>query len=731
VLREFLWWSTASEQIEIDPEAMTKQERLSRMLHAPKQNATLPTSGPIFEHFIVVGLPNATAKRPEVLFHYPTSNPVMIPGLADFCFPSGIQPTKLRKTKSNSNLLQVLYSQSYNHEQDNAFVFMLTTIEKELLYGVCVVKHESVRHKPSFFPPADEAEQSSDGPADVAAPRCYCLVTRFPFLELHFDLIYSLLDLEYISSLSTLQGVPSPRDAGLTPSLTHCQSLPALQEKKRKKIRLRSRTVVANKRDESNASTAQDQSPFPGIPLHTVHKKPVPLDHLSDADRGERGWDHTTNATTAKVEVVLNTATSSREHSGRDRLLPSHSSEIDGRGERKSEDSEVVQLNSSEVAAHIDEAATGEKSSADDTVGLQGRESGSEGRASPPPCSSPRKTTKEWKLKALTGRGIVKDDPEKEAPTTDRSQANARKTLSEDEEESESEGGNGEEKNQVLQVLGKYLGLDIPEPDQTINFFVHHGLPALRFKRPAFHDQEYLLSNWSLPLTLYLLSTDNLLTLITACLLEKKVILHSSNVRFLSASVLSIMPLLRPFVYQSVMIPILPEMLLEFLEAPVPFVLGLTSAPPKHSFPKDVKEFVIVDLDNDKVTAKDTLPSLPLFKELRKKLKPSQKILLSGRQHGKAPYVPSEEQRSCCQATALTLQTFFSSFFSNFRTYCLCDKTDSEKPITVFLKDSFLNDQPRASKPFLSRFLETQIFFHFCDQRLRELDGPSESFAYA
>jgi len=97
------------------------------------------------------------------------------------------------------------------------------------------------------------------------------------------------------------------------------------------------------------------------------------------------------------------------------------------------------------------------------------------------------------------------------------------------------------------------------------------------------------------------------------------------------------MPLLRPFVYQSVMIPILPEMLLEFLEAPVPFVLGLTSAPPKHSFPKvhmapapfdgtgatsfalpfqDVKEFVIVDLDNDKVTAKDTLPSLPLFKEL-------------------------------------------------------------------------------------------------------------------
>lgn len=58
-----------------------------------------------------------------------------------------------------------------------------------------------------------------------------------------------------------------------------------------------------------------------------------------------------------------------------------------------------------------------------------------------------------------------------------------------------------------------------------------------RFHRPAFHDQEHLLSEWSLPLTLHLLSVDNLLTFITACLLEKKVIVHSSNVRFISAVV--------------------------------------------------------------------------------------------------------------------------------------------------------------------------------------------------
>ena len=58
---------------------------------------------------------------------------------------------------------------------------------------------------------------------------------------------------------------------------------------------------------------------------------------------------------------------------------------------------------------------------------------------------------------------------------------------------------------------------------------------------------------------------------------------------------------------------------------------------------------------------------------------------------------------------------------------CL-NRTDSEKPITVFLKDSFLNDQPRVSRPFLIRFLETRIFFQYCDQRLRQIDAPPTTF---
>ncbi len=52
---------------------MTKQERLSRMLHTPRDHAPLPSQGPLFEHFIVVGLPHADAQKPEILFQYPST----------------------------------------------------------------------------------------------------------------------------------------------------------------------------------------------------------------------------------------------------------------------------------------------------------------------------------------------------------------------------------------------------------------------------------------------------------------------------------------------------------------------------------------------------------------------------------------------------------------------------------------------------------------------------------
>ena len=49
------------------------------------------------------------------------------------------------------------------------------------------------------------------------------------------------------------------------------------------------------------------------------------------------------------------------------------------------------------------------------------------------------------------------------------------------------------------------------------------------------------------------------------------------NIGMLSTVVLALVPLLRPFAWQSLLLPVLPteERLLEIIEAPVPFILGV------------------------------------------------------------------------------------------------------------------------------------------------------------
>ena len=58
-------------------------------------------------------------------------------------------------------------------------------------------------------------------------------------------------------------------------------------------------------------------------------------------------------------------------------------------------------------------------------------------------------------------------------------------------------------------------------------------------------------------------------------LLEKQLVLFCPNIGLLSTCVLSLIPLLRPFTWQSLLLPVLPDNLLSFLEAPVPFVIGV------------------------------------------------------------------------------------------------------------------------------------------------------------
>lgn len=89
--------------------------------------------------------------------------------------------------------------------------------------------------------------------------------------------------------------------------------------------------------------------------------------------------------------------------------------------------------------------------------------------------------------------------------------------------------------------------------------------------------------NWIFPpcppknnlLTHRSLSLDNILSLLNAVLLEQQIVVFCPNLAIQSAIVLSLIPLLAPFQWHFTLLPITPQNMLCFLDAPLPFVLGV------------------------------------------------------------------------------------------------------------------------------------------------------------
>lgn len=58
------------------------------------------------------------------------------------------------------------------------------------LYGVCLHVSEIVQRPPGVLSTASPLHSSGGGSRFlVSAPRCYCLLTRVPFFELHFEML--------------------------------------------------------------------------------------------------------------------------------------------------------------------------------------------------------------------------------------------------------------------------------------------------------------------------------------------------------------------------------------------------------------------------------------------------------------------------------------------------------------------------------------------------------------
>lgn len=67
----------------------------------------------------------------------------------------------------------------------------------------------------------------------------------------------------------------------------------------------------------------------------------------------------------------------------------------------------------------------------------------------------------------------------------------------------------------------------------------------------------------------------NIVSLVECALAERKILFLSRNLEMLNYSAESLVTLLYPFTWEYTYIPVLPEQLHGYLQAPVPFIVGI------------------------------------------------------------------------------------------------------------------------------------------------------------
>lgn len=92
-----------------------------------------------------------------------------------------------------------------------------------------------------------------------------------------------------------------------------------------------------------------------------------------------------------------------------------------------------------------------------------------------------------------------------------------------------------------------------------------------------------------------------------------------------------------------------------------------------------------------------------------------------GIKHISPAWFSGEENLRQIESFSDILRRHFLKIFESFESYCITEVGKSPS-VSVFMRESFVENAPPEDKGFLNEFIQTQIFINYEDTRLRLLD---------
>lgn len=625
--------------------------------------------------------------EPQVLFVYPPDKqlPLRSKDLLSFCFPGGLEVHSIERTPSMSELNEILLGQEHLKQNDLSFVFRLQGADDSTLYGCCVLVDELVQQPSRLISMMADGQVFSRPMSRhiLTTRRCYCILSRLPFFELHFGVLNSIFTEERLERLTK-----SISELDMEPSVAY-DNESYLEEKVIGILAEHGAQEMVN----GNTETVQLSK------SNSINERAIEEDR-SNLKVDSLPLDKGVNDVVIPVHPELGMDSSKKESVAAEAMFNTCDSPV----------GDVV-YNKQPTQKHIPNAILPllryqQCDSSDSSSSFQG------------------------------------------SPSEDRNFRSDLDSAETDEASFSGQEDNGH--NEIfdwaktnnhgsLQIICEYNRLCVPARGSTIKFHPLEHLHALEFHRPdetvlhmagstidlmscstsfelaeahralAGEEEATALSVWAISCICGSMRLEHVLTIFAGALLEKQIVFVCSNLGILSASVLSIIPLIRPYQWQSFFMPVLPNDMLDFLDAPVPFIVGVKSKTAEVQ--SKSANIILVDANKNQVKS-SSIPHFPQYKELYAALTPYHAQLVGESYLGRRRpiYECTDVQVEAAKGFLKVLRSYLDSLCSNLRSHTITNVQSNDDKVSLLLKESFIESFPSRDRPFMKLFVDTQLF---------------------
>ncbi|KAL6523636.1 hypothetical protein OROGR_017239 [Orobanche gracilis] len=682
--------------------------------------------------------------EPQVLFVYPPEKqlPLKHKDLLSFCFPAGVESlfgadqseslceapaqvllngrsmlvNTVERTPSMSELNEILLGQEHLKQSDLSFVFRLQVADASTLYGCCVLVEEMIQN------PSGLISTISDGlpfPSSLSrhiltTRRCYCILSRLPFFELHFGVLNRFVD-----TLATTTDV-------------------ILSTWKYRKHYLQS--IFMEERLErltKQINNLNFESPVGYDMLETLEEEAGSSTPMVGANSMQNG---TVEASQSSISGSISGSViddiSQFEHQDLNR---DSYSKKESNGSVVPPDPEVRKLVSQEE--HV----------VDYSVNDNFAKQSSERRSSNAVLAQFLRYQQCGSSESLSSfQGSSSEDrhfrSDLDSAETEEASSSGRDNFSEQRDILEWAKANN---NGSMQIICEYYQLCCPVRGSTIKFHPLDHLHPHEYHRPdetilnvagsridlrscntslefaeahsvlMVEEEAAALSVWAVASLCGSLRLEHVLTLFAGALLEKQILVVCSNLGVLSAIILSVIPLIRPYQYQSLLMPVLPNDMLDFLDAPVPYIVGVKNKTTEVQ--AKLANVILVDANRNQVKS-PTIPHLPQHRELYSCLSPYHAKLVGESYLGKKRpvYECTDVQVEAAKGFLVALRSYLNSLCSNLRSHTITNVQSNDDKVSLLLKESFIESFPSRDRPFMKFFSSTHSSFLY----IRTLYSP-------